>query len=292
MLAYMASSLANSLVVTGGRRGLGAALAREFAAALAPAGLVLTARSVDKAFRNQWPSASLVEADLGSSTGVEHAARRIDACVAQAPHGTEAVWDSILVHNSGSLSPLGEIGPGMADEGARSSPGKLAESVFASVSASSQLNMASFAALTAAFVDSVSRRPAGSPPSLVLNVSSLAAIQPFSSWGVYCAGKAFRERLMSVLDAEQAELGGGRRVMAFSYAPGPLDTDMQLELRSSKRVAHGVRKAMAEAHRDGALVSPAASAAAIALHVAAGPAALAGLGDGLRADFFDLVPQQ
>ena len=288
----MASSLANSLVITGGRRGLGSALAQELVSALAPARLVLTARSVDQTFRSQWPAATLVEADLGSAGGVERAALSIGEVVAAAPHRHGAVWDAILVHNSGSLSPLGEIGQGMVGAGAGSGPADLAKNVFDSVSASSQLNIASFAALTAAFVDSASRRPAGLPRSLVLNVSSLAAIQPFSSWGVYCAGKAFRERLMSVLAAEQAELDGGGRVVAFSYAPGPLDTDMQLELRSSERVSKGVRDAMAAAHREGTLVSPAASAGAIARQVAAGPSALAGLGDGLRADYFDLVPQR
>ena len=37
----------------------------------------------------------------------------------------------------------------------------------------------------------------------VINISSLAALQPFVTWGNYCAGKAARDALFKVLALEE-----------------------------------------------------------------------------------------
>lgn len=58
----------------------------------------------------------------------------------------------------------------------------------------------------------------------VINISSLCAVQPFKSWGLYCAGKAGRDMLFKVLAAEEPN------VTVLNYAPGPLDNDMQVRL--------------------------------------------------------------
>lgn len=39
----------------------------------------------------------------------------------------------------------------------------------------------------------------------VINISSLAALQPFVTWGNYCAGKAARDALFKVLALEENE---------------------------------------------------------------------------------------
>ena len=39
----------------------------------------------------------------------------------------------------------------------------------------------------------------------VINISSLAALQPFVTWGNYCAGKAARDALFKVLALEESE---------------------------------------------------------------------------------------
>ena len=77
---------------------------------------------------------------------------------------------------------------------------------------------------------------------LVVNVSSLCAVQAFDSWGIYCAGKAARDMYHAVLAQEltkqaaatvEGTAGGvsGRKMLVLNYAPGPLDTDMQKEIR-------------------------------------------------------------
>ncbi|CAG0881261.1 unnamed protein product [Darwinula stevensoni] len=54
----------------------------------------------------------------------------------------------------------------------------------------------------------------------VINISSLAALQPFKGWGLYCAAKACRDAFCRNLAAEDQDLD------VISYAPGPVETDM------------------------------------------------------------------
>jgi NAD(P)-dependent dehydrogenase (short-subunit alcohol dehydrogenase family) len=72
----------------------------------------------------------------------------------------------------------------------------------------------------------------------VVNISSVSADKPYEAFGVYAAGKAARAMLTATL-AREAELlhnhthqhEGQRRsptIRALSYAPGALDTDMQV----------------------------------------------------------------
>ncbi|XP_044285459.1 sepiapterin reductase [Varanus komodoensis] len=60
----------------------------------------------------------------------------------------------------------------------------------------------------------------------VVNISSLCALKPFKTWALYCAGKAARDMMFRVLAVEEPD------VRVLSYAPGPLDTDMQAVART------------------------------------------------------------
>lgn len=99
--------------------------------------------------------------------------------------------------------------------------------------------------------------PALPGQSVIVNVSSLAAVQPFRCWSAYCtgegrlvcllsrctrrspnrgAGKAARDMLHRCIATEEAEAArergdGAGAVRTLSYAPGPLDTDMQARER-------------------------------------------------------------
>ncbi|KAM9793648.1 sepiapterin reductase-like isoform X2 [Syngnathus typhle] len=63
--------------------------------------------------------------------------------------------------------------------------------------------------------------------------------EPFSSWVLYCTGKAARDMMFKVLAEEEPDL----RVL--NYAPGPLDTDMQLVART-RTGEMSLRKAFAD----------------------------------------------
>lgn len=70
---------------------------------------------------------------------------------------------------------------------------------------------------------------------IIVNVSTLAAIQAFPSFGIYCMAKAAREMFHKVL-AEEQKSTPENGIKVLNYAPGPLDTDMQTQIREGEQV--------------------------------------------------------
>uniref|UniRef100_A0A3B4Y5W2 Sepiapterin reductase b n=1 Tax=Seriola lalandi dorsalis TaxID=1841481 RepID=A0A3B4Y5W2_SERLL len=92
------------------------------------------------------------------------------------------------------------------------------------------LNISSPLTLTAGILQTFPRRP-GLRWSVV-NVSSIYALQALPSWALYCTAKAARKMMFSVLAEEEPN------VKVLSYSPGPLDTDMQEEIRRLTGISH------------------------------------------------------
>ncbi|XP_061836609.1 sepiapterin reductase a isoform X2 [Nerophis lumbriciformis] len=88
----------------------------------------------------------------------------------------------------------------------------------------------------------------------VVNISSLCALKPFPSWVLYCTGKAARDMMFKVLAEENPDL----RVL--NYAPGPLDTDMQLVIRTQTAEVT-IRQTFADMSAQGQLLTCEASCA-------------------------------
>lgn len=64
----------------------------------------------------------------------------------------------------------------------------------------------------------------------IVNISSLLAVSPFVNWGLYASIKAARDQLLKVVALEHKD---DSRVKVLSYAPGPLDGDMQADVRAT-----------------------------------------------------------
>ncbi|TGZ64985.1 hypothetical protein CRM22_006084 [Opisthorchis felineus] len=62
------------------------------------------------------------------------------------------------------------------------------------------------------------------PPLIVVNVSSLAAVETFPLMSDYCVGKAARHMYLKTLSTDRPT------VAVYNYSPGPLDTDMFNEM--------------------------------------------------------------
>ncbi|OQS05031.1 sepiapterin reductase [Thraustotheca clavata] len=77
--------------------------------------------------------------------------------------------------------------------------------------------------------DSTAQVSTGKNSHIIVNISSLNAIEPFATCNTYCVIKAARDMHHRVIAIEQ-----GNIVKTLNYAPGPMDTNMQLELRESK----------------------------------------------------------
>merc|ERR1711973_334649 len=90
-----------------------------------------------------------------------------------------------------------------------------------------------------------------------INVSSILALQPLTTWGNYCGGKAARDAVFRVLAVEQPQ------AVVLNYAPGPLDTPMITELLEDQRTDPVVRAMFEDLKRTGALLKPEESAAAM-----------------------------
>lgn len=68
------------------------------------------------------------------------------------------------------------------------------------------LNLTSMVCLTSSILKAFPNSPGLS--RIVVNISSLCALQPYKGWTLYCAGKAARDMMFQVLATEEAR---GRR---------------------------------------------------------------------------------
>ena len=67
----------------------------------------------------------------------------------------------------------------------------------------------------------------------LFNISSGAAINPYESWAMYCSSKAGLDMMTKVVSKEQKELKNG--VSVVSIYPGIVDTDMQSKVRNTPK---------------------------------------------------------
>lgn len=204
----MASS--HLFIITGASRGLGLALAREL---LQPGHtLLLLARHTNTslhappgAWLEQW------QHDLGDAAP---AAQRLGEWLRARP--AQQYASATLINNAGRLAhiaPLAECADGPAQ---------------ASVSAALRVGLEAPMLLTAQFLAGTEH---WSARRKVLNISSGLGRRPMAAQAAYCAAKAGMDHFTRCLALEEAAKPHGARVC--SLAPGVIDTDMQLELRSA-----------------------------------------------------------
>jgi NAD(P)-dependent dehydrogenase (short-subunit alcohol dehydrogenase family) len=88
----------------------------------------------------------------------------------------------------------------------------------------------------------------------VLNISSGLGRRPMASQAAYCAAKAGLDHFTRCMALDEARLPNGARVC--SLAPGVIDTDMQLQLRSAAPTQFPDQTRFAELKQLGQLSSP------------------------------------
>ncbi|XP_034566256.1 sepiapterin reductase a [Notolabrus celidotus] len=225
-------------IITGASRGFGRAVAVQLSRLVKPGSvLLLAARSGDelRALQEELAGseagragvkAVCVEADLGQKEGPERVLK------AAAEASSEEIEHLILINNAGSLGDVSCFTKDFTN--------------MADVDSYLSFNFSSCLCLTAGVLQRFPKRPG--LKRTVVNVSSLCALQPFSSWVLYCSGKAARHMMFKVLAQEEPDL----RVL--SYSPGPLNTAMQQEARSSTGDS-GLRKAFSDMFSEGKLLT-------------------------------------
>jgi NAD(P)-dependent dehydrogenase (short-subunit alcohol dehydrogenase family) len=188
-----------TLLITGASRGLGAALADR--AADAGAALVLCARG-SSALEEVAQRCRARGADVLAVAADVSAPRDVERLVATALDRFRVV--DILVNNASSLGPTPL--PQLAD----AQPEALEDVL--------RTNVVGPLRLTQALLGAMLLRGSG----LVVNISSDAAVNGYSGWGVYGASKAALDALTRSWAAELEGTG----VRVISIDPGDMDTDM------------------------------------------------------------------
>ena len=181
-------------VVTGTRRGLGAALAARLRGR-AGTELVTIARA----------DADIV-ADLADAAGSMAAAEALAARVAGRGYAK-----AVLINNAGVVEPVGRL--------AAVDPRELARNL--------GVNLVAPLVLMRVFLEATRDVPL----RRVINVSSGAGRRPISGWAAYCAAKAGLDMASRVAAQEARERG--EPVEIVSLAPGVIDTGMQATVRGA-----------------------------------------------------------
>ncbi|KAJ3161048.1 hypothetical protein HDU86_007667 [Geranomyces michiganensis] len=128
------------------------------------------------------------------------------------------------------------------------------------------VNLTAPLTLTSAFLRMFPPTAVPGRQTVLVNISSLAAVQPFDCWGVYCAVKAARDMFHRTFALEQEEEGktsqqqqnnsnNNLALRVLNYAPGPLDTDMQTRIRDEMPQVP-LRDVYVKMHQEQNLVNP------------------------------------
>ncbi|HZN47326.1 MAG TPA: SDR family NAD(P)-dependent oxidoreductase [Ramlibacter sp.] len=226
-------------ILTGASRGMGLAMAQQRLAAghdlltLSRKPSEVLAAQAEQAGRQceQWPQ------DLARA---ETAAARLETWLQSQDPGTLA--SVTLINNAGMvprIAPLDGI-PGA----------QLAESM--------RVDLEAPMLLTAAFLRATS---GWSLPRKILNISSGLGRRAMAAQAPYCAAKAGMDHFSRCVALEQAPLPHGARIC--SLAPGVIDTDMQLQLRSADAARFPDRGNFVGLKEKGMLTSPPEAAARV-----------------------------
>lgn len=183
-------------LVTGGNRGIGLATVR----ALAEAGATVhfTARSA--------ANIAAAQRQLGDISATGHLANMTDR-IAMATL-LDQPFD-ILVNNAAVIAPIGRILDISAEDWATSI----------------DINLTSQFHATQRALRGMVAKGGGT----IVNISSGAAHRPQEGWSAYCAGKAGLAMLTRSVHLEYGDQG----IRIFGFAPGVVDTDMQVAIRAS-----------------------------------------------------------
>ncbi len=217
---------ATTYLVTGASKGIGKAIAKTLAADGIQ--VILLARSsqeLDDACREvqtSSPSSITIACDLADSKSIDSAIQALESIPS---------IDGI-VHNAGTIAPIRPMFDAENDEWERNI----------------RVNITGVQRLTKGLYEKMK----ASGRCRVTTISSGAALRPLPSWSAYCISKAGLDMWSRCL----AEEGKNDGISSVAIAPGIVNTDMQLEIRSSAIEDFPMVESFVGYHRDGQLTRP------------------------------------
>ncbi len=224
-------------ILTGASRGMGLGLAEQLLNA--DALLLCISRKSNNTLAQQAEEcgAELLQwqADLSDAAPV---ALRLGEWLAA--RRSDELASATLINNAGFISNLTPLRAGQLDDLARAL----------------RVGLEAPMLLCAAFLGATQGWTA--VPRKVLNISSGLGRRAMASSSSYCAAKAGMDHFTRCLALEENHVPNGAAVC--SLAPGVIDTDMQVQLRSANATQFPDQDAFAALHEKGQLSSPADAA--------------------------------
>ena len=190
-------------IVTGASKGIGRAIAQEIAKhgypviALARASKELEQIATELSLLH--PKSMALACDLSNPKNIASAATQIYNLFP---------WIAGLVHNAGTIEPVQPLN-------------QVSISLW---SESIQVNLIGVQDLTQRLM----KHMGGTLQTRITTISSGASLNPVESWSAYCVAKAGLDMWARCIALEGVALN----ISAISIAPGIVDTDMQLTIRS------------------------------------------------------------
>jgi NAD(P)-dependent dehydrogenase (short-subunit alcohol dehydrogenase family) len=219
-------------ILTGASRGMGLAMAQQ----LLQAGntVLCMSRASNESLPTQASNAgaTLIQWTQDLAQGA-HASARLAQWLQEQSSTTFS--SSALINNAGVIPRIGPLSDAEADD--------LAHALRVGLEAPMQL--------TSAFL---SATKAWAGVRKVLNISSGLGRRAMASQAGYCAAKAGMDHFTRCLALEEALKANGARVC--SLAPGVIDTDMQVQLRSAGSQAFPDQSNFLNLKTSGSLASP------------------------------------
>ncbi|MBT3068301.1 SDR family NAD(P)-dependent oxidoreductase [Rhodoferax sp. U11-2br] len=196
-------------IITGASRGMGYCLAEQLLVPQHDLLCISRSRSATLTETAQQRGAALTQcvADLADPLP---AAEQLKLWLAA--HDPDAIAGATLINNAGVIPPLVPL--------CDSEPVDLVQAL--------RVGLEAPMVLTAAFLNSTR---SWQTPRRVLNISSGLGRRPMASQSAYCAAKAGLDHFTRCLALDESCLPNGANVC--SLAPGVVDTDMQVQLRSA-----------------------------------------------------------
>lgn len=226
-------------ILTGASRGMGAAMALQL---IRPGNALLCiSRTSNDGLASAGEAAGVAveQWQLDLSRGAE-AAARLEAWLGDLnPSGFAG---ATLINNAGVIARIGPLSDAEPDD--------LARALRVGLEAPMQLS--------AAFLRATRNWPA---QRKVLNISSGLGRRAMASQAAYCAAKAGMDHFTRCLALDEALSPNGARVC--SLAPGVIDTDMQVQLRSADASDFPDQASFAGLKAKGQLTSPGEAASRV-----------------------------
>jgi NAD(P)-dependent dehydrogenase (short-subunit alcohol dehydrogenase family) len=217
------------VLVTGGTSGLGLALVRALHACGARVAFVARRKELVQQVMQQLPGVHGIVGDVARKTDIH--------TIAMQALGLLGGLD-ILINNASSLGPVPLA--------------LLADTECEDVEAALAANVLGPFRLTKTLLGALSAAAREGRNSVVLHVSSDAAVNPYAGWGAYSASKAALRHMSAIWDQELV----GQGVRFLSIDPGDMDTPLHAlavpdadrsQLKQPRQAAHELLEALLEA---------------------------------------------